>query len=58
MNVSESIDLKNILVNSLINVTNLDNPKDYADNQDARKFDSRLRGPVDPVNPLSLTHIV
>ena len=24
----------------------IDNPKDYADNQDARKFDPRLRGPV------------
>jgi len=24
----------------------IDNPKDYADNQDARKFDKRLRGPV------------
>ncbi|KAK9353543.1 heterokaryon incompatibility protein Het-C-domain-containing protein [Lipomyces doorenjongii] len=26
----------------------IDNPKDYADNQDARKYDPRLRGPVDP----------
>ncbi|KAI9035624.1 Het-C domain-containing protein [Aspergillus affinis] len=24
----------------------IDNPKDYADNQDAREFDKRLRGPV------------
>ncbi|KAH4001933.1 hypothetical protein HBI52_210880 [Parastagonospora nodorum] len=24
----------------------IDNPKDYADNQDARKYDPRLRGPV------------
>ncbi|KAF2264542.1 Het-C-domain-containing protein [Lojkania enalia] len=24
----------------------IDNPRDYADNQDARKFDPRLRGPV------------
>ncbi|KAF2447540.1 Het-C-domain-containing protein [Karstenula rhodostoma CBS 690.94] len=24
----------------------IDNPKDYADNQDARKFDPRLRGPI------------
>ncbi|OGM41560.1 HET-C domain protein HetC, partial [Aspergillus bombycis] len=24
----------------------IDNPKDYADNQDARQYDSRLRGPV------------
>ncbi|KAF9882932.1 hypothetical protein FE257_004867 [Aspergillus nanangensis] len=24
----------------------IDNPKDYADNEDARKFDSRLRGPI------------
>ncbi|KAJ5106741.1 hypothetical protein N7456_003416 [Penicillium angulare] len=24
----------------------IDNPKDYADNEDARKFDERLRGPV------------
>lgn len=27
----------------------IDNPKDYADNQDARKFDPRLRGPVSDV---------
>ncbi|EME78961.1 uncharacterized protein MYCFIDRAFT_144918 [Pseudocercospora fijiensis CIRAD86] len=27
----------------------IDNPKDYADNQDARQFDARLRGPVSPV---------
>jgi hypothetical protein len=26
----------------------IDNPKDYADNEDARKYDPRLRGPVDP----------
>ena len=26
----------------------IDNPKDYADNVDARQFDPRLRGPVDP----------
>jgi len=26
----------------------IDNPKDYADNVDARQFDQRLRGPVDP----------
>jgi hypothetical protein len=26
----------------------IDNPKDYADNIDARQFDRRLRGPVDP----------
>jgi hypothetical protein len=27
----------------------IDNPKDYADNLDARKFDPRLRGPVRPI---------
>ncbi|OJI99125.1 hypothetical protein ASPVEDRAFT_123800 [Aspergillus versicolor CBS 583.65] len=27
----------------------IDNPKDYADNDDARKFDERLRGPIRPV---------
>ncbi|KAL8692599.1 MAG: hypothetical protein Q9218_002415 [Villophora microphyllina] len=27
----------------------IDNPKDYADNQDARKFDPRLRPPVQPI---------
>lgn len=26
----------------------IDNPKGYAEGQDARQFDSRLRGPVDP----------
>jgi hypothetical protein len=26
----------------------IDNPKDYADNLDARKYDQRLRGPVSP----------
>lgn len=25
----------------------IDNPKNYADNQDARQYDRRLRGPVD-----------
>lgn len=27
----------------------IDNPKDYADNKDAREFDPRLRGPVQQV---------
>lgn len=27
----------------------IDNPKDYADNKDARIYDQRLRGPVDEV---------
>ncbi|PYH43971.1 Het-C domain-containing protein [Aspergillus saccharolyticus JOP 1030-1] len=27
----------------------IDNPKDYADNQDARQYDKRLRGPIRPV---------
>ncbi|KAK4617981.1 hypothetical protein CLAFUW4_12517 [Fulvia fulva] len=27
----------------------IDNPKDYADNQDARQYDARLRGPVQPI---------
>jgi hypothetical protein len=35
----------------------IDNPKDYADNVDARQYDKRLRGPVDPrellVDPLT-----
>jgi hypothetical protein len=26
----------------------IDNPKGYADNEDAKRFDSRLRGPIDP----------
>ena len=26
----------------------IDNPKDYADNKDAREYDQRLRGPVQP----------
>jgi hypothetical protein len=26
----------------------IDNPKDYADNEDAKKYDQRLRGPVHP----------
>lgn len=26
----------------------IDNPKDYADNEDARRYDERLRPPVDP----------
>jgi hypothetical protein len=26
----------------------IDNPKGYAEGQDARRLDSRLRGPVDP----------
>ena len=27
----------------------IDNPKDYADNVDARQYDARLRGPIDPM---------
>lgn len=27
----------------------IDNPKDYADNKDARQYDPRLRGPVQQV---------
>jgi hypothetical protein len=30
----------------------IDNPRGYADNEDARQFDSRLRPPVDPVELL------
>ena len=33
----------------------IDNPKDYNDNEDARKFDHRLRGPVRPVE-LEIDH--
>jgi Heterokaryon incompatibility protein Het-C len=32
----------------------IDNPKDYADNLDARKYDRRLRGPVDERRELSI----
>ncbi|KAL2211684.1 Het-C-domain-containing protein [Sarocladium strictum] len=32
----------------------IDNPKDYAENQDARKYDRRLRGPVDERRELSI----
>ncbi|KAI9680944.1 MAG: hypothetical protein M1829_001024 [Trizodia sp. TS-e1964] len=32
----------------------IDNPKDYADNLDARKYDPRLRGPVDERRELSI----
>ncbi len=32
----------------------IDNPKDYADNLDARQYDRRLRGPVDERRELSI----
>lgn len=32
----------------------IDNPKNYADNQDARQYDRRLRGPVDERTELSI----
>ena len=32
----------------------IDNPKDYAENQDARQYDRRLRGPVDERLELSI----
>ncbi|KAF5138091.1 hypothetical protein E5D57_001871 [Metarhizium anisopliae] len=32
----------------------IDNPKNYADNQDARQYDSRLRGPIDESRELSI----
>lgn len=31
-----------------------DNPKDYADNLDARTYDRRLRGPVDEATELAI----
>src|SRR6202790_4324442 len=52
MRNSAFTDLKNISVDPSFMV-NKDNPKDYADNEDARKYDARLRGPVDPVPPLT-----
>ncbi|KAF8460509.1 heterokaryon incompatibility protein Het-C-domain-containing protein [Kalaharituber pfeilii] len=35
----------------------IDNPKDYADNEDARKYDSRLRGPVDEAKELAIDEL-
>ena len=32
----------------------IDNPKNYADNQDARQYDRRLRGPVDEERELAI----
>ncbi|OAA48529.1 NIMA-interacting protein TinC [Metarhizium rileyi] len=32
----------------------IDNPKNYADNQDARQYDRRLRGPIDESRELSI----
>ena len=32
----------------------IDNPKDYADNIDARQYDRRLRGPVDERRELAV----
>ena len=32
----------------------IDNPKDYAENQDARQYDRRLRGPIDERRELSI----
>ncbi|KAJ9606018.1 hypothetical protein H2200_009867 [Cladophialophora chaetospira] len=32
----------------------IDNPKDYADNEDARRYDRRLRGPVDERRELAI----
>lgn len=32
----------------------IDNPKDYADNLDARQYDKRLRGPVDERRELGI----
>ncbi|KAH8174526.1 heterokaryon incompatibility protein het-C domain-containing protein [Sarocladium implicatum] len=32
----------------------IDNPKDYAENQDARQYDRRLRGPIDERRELSV----
>lgn len=32
----------------------IDNPKDYADNEDARRYDRRLRGPVDERRELAV----
>lgn len=32
----------------------IDNPKNYADNEDARRYDPRLRGPVDERRELAI----
>lgn len=32
----------------------IDNPKDYADNEDARQYDRRLRGPIDEERELAI----
>ncbi|KAG5985419.1 hypothetical protein E4U55_002340 [Claviceps digitariae] len=32
----------------------IDNPKNYADNQDARQYDNRLRGPIDEERELAI----
>lgn len=38
----------------LIKPPSIDNPKDYADNIDARKYDPRLRGPIDERRELAI----
>lgn len=36
----------------------IDNPKDYADNEDARNYDRRLRGPIDEERELAIDPVL
>lgn len=36
-----------VLIANFVYVDHIDNPKNYADNEDARQYDRRLRGPID-----------
>lgn len=56
----DAIGLRSILVWETLSIMGelhanvVDNPKDYADNEDARRYDPRLRGPVDEATELSI----
>lgn len=46
--VTEEFEVTEERLGAYLPVEHIDNPKGYADGEDARQYDRRLRGPVDP----------
>jgi hypothetical protein len=48
---------RKLLTLHIIQAEHIDNPKGYGDGEDARKYDPRLRGPVDVSRTASLVQV-
>jgi hypothetical protein len=46
--VTEEFEVTKERLGCYLPTEHIDNPKGYAEGEDARKYDSRLRGPIDP----------